>query len=168
MDNSDCSSNFITLKEMETYNKIISIEINIEVKTYDIDVAGHVNNVVYIRWLEDMRIELLTKIYPLEKLLAINFYPVVTSSEIKYKKQIKLFDRPVGKMLLQSYSHGVFILKAEIIVNGKLSFTATQKCVLMNLTSGQMLPQNQSDLLYPGLLTKNLFRSNQQELLTSN
>ena len=130
---------------MNTKNSITSIEINIEVKTYDIDVAGHVNNIVYIRWLEDMRIELFTKIYSLEKLLSINYYPVVASSEIKYKKQIKLFDKPVGKMLLQSYSHGVFILKAEIIVNAKLAFTATQKCVLINLTSGRMLPQNLND-----------------------
>lgn len=152
---------------MNTKNSITSIEINIEVKTYDIDVAGHVNNIVYIRWLEDMRIELFTKIYSLEKLLSINYYPVVASSEIKYKKQIKLFDKPVGKMLLQSYSHGVFILKAEIIVNAKLAFTATQKCVLINLTSGRMLPQNLNDLLYPSLLTTNLFKRNRQEFLAS-
>ena len=29
------------------------------VQTYDIDFANHVNNQVYVRWLEDLRMELL-------------------------------------------------------------------------------------------------------------
>ena len=123
---------------MITYSYLKSTEINIEIKTYDIDVAGHVNNMVYIRWLEDMRNELFSKICPLEKLLTINYYPVVVSSEIRYKKQIKLFDKPVGKMLLQSYSHGVFVFKAEISIDDHVAFISTQKSVLMNLNDNKM------------------------------
>ena len=118
--------------------KLDIIEMSFVVNTYDIDVAGHVNNIVYIRWLEDMRIELFAKLFPLEKLLAINYYPVVASSEIKYKKQIKLFDKPVGKMLLQSYSHGMFVFKAKININNNIVFIATQKCVLINLDDNKM------------------------------
>ena len=78
------------------------IEIPLTVNTYDIDVAGHVNNIVYIRWLEELRSLLFSQIYSLEKLLQINYYLVVAVSEIKYRKQIKLFDKPVGKMILNS------------------------------------------------------------------
>jgi len=111
----------------------------LKVNTYDIDIAGHVNNIVYIRWIEDLRPELFSQIYPLEKLLEINYYPVVISTELKYKGQIKLFDRPIGRIFLESYSHGVIMLKIEICLNDDTAFTATQKCVLMNLTTHKML-----------------------------
>jgi len=110
----------------------------LKVNTYDIDIVGHVNNIVYIRWIEDLRAELFSQIYPLEKLLEINYYPVVISTELKYKGQIKLFDKPIGRIFLESYSHGEIILKIEICLNENIAFTATQKCVLMNLTTQKM------------------------------
>lgn len=36
-------------------------ESELEVKTYDIAAAGHVNNIVYARWLEDLRNMLFKK-----------------------------------------------------------------------------------------------------------
>lgn len=123
---------------MATDNFPKSIVINIEVKTYDIDVAGHVNNLVYVRWREDLRNELFSQIYPLEKLIELNYYPVVISNEMKYKSQIKLFNKPVGTIYLDSYSHGVITLKAEINNNQRIVFTAIQKCVLMNLKTHKM------------------------------
>jgi acyl-CoA thioester hydrolase len=41
-------------------------ELTFTVKTYDIDFAGHVSNIVYIRWLEDLRFALLDEYFPLE------------------------------------------------------------------------------------------------------
>ena len=115
-----------------------AIEMKLDVKTYDIDIAGHVNNIVYIRWIEDLRADLFSQIYPLEKLLEINYYPVVISTELKYKGQIKLFDKPIGKIILENYSHGVIHLKVEITNNENIVFSATQKCVLMNLDTQKM------------------------------
>ncbi len=127
--------------------KSIIIELPLPVNTYDIDVAGHVNNIVYIRWLEDLRNMLFSKILSFKKLLALNHYFVVASSDIKYKKMIKLFDKPVGKMLLQSYSHGVFVLQTEIILDDSIAFTAIQKCVLINLADNKMVNGNLDDVL---------------------
>ena len=123
------------------------IEVPLLVNTYNIDVAGHVNNIVYVRWLEDMRNILFMQIYPMEKLLESNHHLVVVSSELKYKKQIKLFDKPLGKMFMQSYSHGIIILKAEIMVENSLAFIATQKCVLMNLNENKMFTGHIRDLV---------------------
>ena len=119
----------------------------LKVNTYDIDIAGHVNNIVYIRWIEDLRAELFSQIYPLEKLLEINYYPVVISTELKYKGQIKLFDKPIRRIFLESYSHGVIMLKIEICLNDDTAFTATQKCVLMNLTTHKMLMESFEKLI---------------------
>jgi hypothetical protein len=57
---------------------------------------------------------------------------------MKYKKQIVLFDKPIGKKLVHSYSHGIILLKVEIRVNNQIVFTATQKCVVFNLINKRM------------------------------
>jgi len=36
-------------------------KMTIRVATYDIDYANHVSNIVYFRWLEDLRLQLLEK-----------------------------------------------------------------------------------------------------------
>ncbi len=126
--------------------KSLFVEAHIPVNTYDIDVAGHVNNIVYIRWLEDLRNKLFSQIHPLEKLLETNHYPVVISCDVKYKKQIKLSDKPVGRIFLENYIHGVFTLKAEILLNNHIAFTAIQKCVLMDLSSHKMFKGNIHDI----------------------
>ena len=48
------------------------LEINLElpIKTYDIDFAGIVSNIVYIRWLEDLRLRIFEVHQPLEQLMA--------------------------------------------------------------------------------------------------
>jgi len=127
--------------------KPLFTKIPLIVNTYDIDVAGHVNNIVYIRWLEDMRNELFSQFYDLKKLLEINHYLVVASCEMKYKRTIKLFDKPVGIIHLHSYSHGVIIFKAEIEIDNQIAFIATQKCVLMNLDNNKMFYGNINDLI---------------------
>ncbi|MDP3444393.1 MAG: acyl-CoA thioesterase [Ignavibacteria bacterium] len=114
------------------------IESELKVNTYDIDVANHVNNIVYLRWLEDLRNLLFAHICPLETLLKLNYYHGVISTEMKYKKQIVLFDKPIGKKLVHSYSHGIILLKVEIRVNNQIVFTATQKCVVFNLINKRM------------------------------
>lgn len=128
-------------------NPQLQIELPLSVNTYDIDAAGHVNNIVYLRWLEDMRNKLFSKIYDLQKLLEINHYLVVASCEMKYKKTIKLFDKPIGKMFLHSFSHGIFVFKAEIAIDNHIAFIATQKCVLMNLDNNKMFYGNINNLI---------------------
>jgi len=119
-----------------------TIELPLKVHTYDIDIAHHVNNIVYVRWLEDMRNEIFIKLNLLESLLELNYYPVVVSCEMRYKKQIKILDYPVGKMKLESNSHGIMIFKSVIRVNDAIVYTASQKCVFMNLTTNKMITEN--------------------------
>jgi acyl-CoA thioester hydrolase len=126
--------------------KYITQELSLNVNTYDIDAAGHVNNIVYLRWLEDMRNFLFSQFCPLRNILEIGYYPMVAACEMKYKKSIKLFDRPVGRMFVKDYRRGIFYLKAEIKVAGKMVFTAEQKCVLVRLSDNKMLKEEYGNL----------------------
>jgi acyl-CoA thioester hydrolase len=113
-------------------------ESEIEIKTYDIDVAGHVNNIVYIRWIEDLRSELLGSCYSMDELLEKNLYPVVTSTNIRYRSQLKLSDRLKGIMWVDSVKHGLMQLKVIFQRDDETIATAEQNCVLMDLETGKM------------------------------
>ncbi len=113
-------------------------ESEIEIKTYDIDVAGHVNNIVYIRWIEDLRSRLLGSCYSMDELLEKNLYPVVTSTEIRYRSQLKLSDRLKGVIWIESIRHGLMQLKVIFQRDDEVIATAEQNCVLMNLETGRM------------------------------
>lgn len=117
---------------------ICELESALEVKPYDIDVAGHVNNIVYVRWLEDLRSKILDSRYPLSELLKKDLYPVVTTTQIHYKNQLKLGDRPRGTIRMESIRHGVMNLEVIFRKEDDIVATAEQSCVLMNLRTGKM------------------------------
>ena len=63
--------------------------------TYQIDFVGHVNNIVYIQWLENARIKLIeamglsvTKLAEEDEIL-----PIITETDIKYKKPFYLSNK---------------------------------------------------------------------------
>ena len=124
---------------MENSINNISVRLDLEIKTYDIDIAGHVNNAVYVQWIEDLRTKLFNEHFNLPELLSKNLYPVVVSTEINYKKSLKMFDKPIGVMKIESLDHGIFTLKAEISLNNKIAAFCTQKCVIFNLKESAMI-----------------------------
>ena len=124
---------------MKIENEKYCASINFKIKTYEIDAAGHVNNIVYLKWFENLRTKLFEDYFNLKFLLSSNLYPVVISTNIHYKKYLKLFDNPAGFINLISYDHGIIKLKFEIKVNGEISALGEQRCVLMDLISGKMV-----------------------------
>ncbi|HEY9165315.1 MAG TPA: acyl-CoA thioesterase [Candidatus Kryptonia bacterium] len=113
-------------------------EIEFEVSTYDIDAAHHVNNIVYVRWLEDLRCKLLASRYPVEELLKRNLYPVVALTKIRYRNQLRLADKLEGIIWVESIEHGLMRLKAIFQKADLVIVTAEQECVLMDLQTGKM------------------------------
>ena len=119
-------------------NKLFSTTTKIDVKPYDIDAAGHVNNTVYVRWLEDLRIRLFENFLPINELLKQNQHLVVTSTTINYKRQISLNDNPVASMQLIRFDRVIWVLHAEFKVNDSLAAFAEQKCVVVNLLTSKI------------------------------
>src|ERR1700740_1795075 len=67
-------------------------------RTYDIDFAGIVSNIVFIRWLEDLRLCLLDQAYPLLRALAEDIAPILLSTRIDYRRPVTIADPVVGRM----------------------------------------------------------------------
>lgn len=119
--------------------KPLEVILDLPIKTYDIDFAGIVSNIVYIRWLEDLRLKILESYFPLEKLMAQGYCPIVNSTEIKYNKALRMVDRPVGKMWIAKLSRLRCTLQAEIYSHDEIVAAATQVGFFVNLET--MRPQ---------------------------
>lgn len=120
--------------------KLLEVTLEFPVKTYDIDFAGIVSNIVYLRWLEDLRLEMLEAYLPLEQLMARGYCPIITSTQIEYKKALKMCDRPVGKMWLAKLSKLRCTLQAEIHLNNRIVTTATQVGFFIDLGIMRPMP----------------------------
>ena len=111
---------------MNMNQKPLEVTLKFSVKTYDIDFAGIVSNIVYLRWLEDLRLKILESYLPLEQLMAKGYCPIVNSTEIKYQKALRLGDSPVGKMWMSQLGRLRCTLQAEIYLGQEIAATATQ------------------------------------------
>lgn len=115
------------------------VESPLTVRTYDIDFIGHVNNIVYIRWLEDLRIIFLETHYPLKEMMRHNFAPVIAHTNIHYKHAINLFDEPVGRVWLEDVRLATFVLGQEFIVRGQVMASATQRGCFVNIDTSKII-----------------------------
>src|SRR6476661_8571171 len=104
----------------------LEVELALRVRTYDIDFAGVVSNIVYIRWLEDLRMKLLDEHLPLEGQVKQGRSPVLASTRIEYRRPIRLFDHPVGRMWMSDVSRARWTVHAEILLDGQPAAVAVQ------------------------------------------
>ncbi len=102
------------------------VQLPITVKTYDIDFAHIVHNAVYIRWLEDLRTELLAAHYSIEQLVADGRSPILTKTEIEYKWPARFGDEVLGQMWITRLSRTKWVVEAEVLANGVVAMTAVQ------------------------------------------
>ncbi len=64
-----------------------------EVRGYELDSYGHVNNAVYVSYTEQARWEILKNAGLLTSFLDRNLLLVVTETNIRYMRELKLFDK---------------------------------------------------------------------------
>jgi len=104
------------------------VELPIRIKTYDIDFVGHVNNIVYVRWLEDLRLHLLDQYFPLEPMRQDGVVPIIVNTHIHYRAGIELSDHEVlARMWVREFARATFYLDAEFTVKGAVRCTAWQR-----------------------------------------
>lgn len=108
--------------------------INLEVKTYDIDFAGVVSNIVYVKWIEDLRLAMLATHYPLQEQLKRNIAPAILQTKIDYKKSIRLFDEVSGRIWISDIQKIKWFLQAEIYAQNKVAAVVEQSGIFVSLS----------------------------------
>ncbi|MEM9161816.1 MAG: thioesterase family protein [Cyanobacteria bacterium P01_F01_bin.4] len=109
------------------------IQLNFEVKTYDIDFAGIVSNIVYIRWLEDLRLKMIEQSWPIQTQLIANIAPLLANTNISYKRPVTLHDDLCGSMWMSRLKQLKRVVNAEFHVDNQIVATATQSGCFIDL-----------------------------------
>jgi acyl-CoA thioester hydrolase len=105
------------------------------IRTYDIDFAGIVSNIVFIRWLEDLRLGLMDRAYPLIQALAEDVAPILLSTRITYRRPVTIADPLVGRIRVAGLTRVRWQLAAEFLVNGTVHAEAAQEGLFMRLST---------------------------------
>ena len=103
------------------------VELDIVVKTYDVDMAQIVHNAVYIRWLEDLRTAMMDKYLPLQHWMARDLMPVLLETRISYRRAVKLFDAVHGRLEMPRIGPVKWEMAIQFTVNGELRADARAK-----------------------------------------
>jgi acyl-CoA thioester hydrolase len=107
----------------------------LRVQTYDIDFAGVVSNIVFVRWLEDLRLGLMAESYPLVTALADDVAPVLVATRIVYRRPVTIVDPLIGRMRVASLGRVRWRLAAEFAVGETIHAEAEQDGLFVRLST---------------------------------
>lgn len=100
-----------------------------EVYSFHIDFIGHVNNIVYLQWMEIGRAKLLEAIgMPTHEIFHQGFVPVLVQTNITYKAPLYLGDRVQIKLWLSELRNASAIMQFSFFsAQGTLAAEGWQK-----------------------------------------
>ncbi|AFZ57378.1 acyl-CoA thioesterase [Anabaena cylindrica FACHB-243] len=88
------------------------IVFELEVYSFHIDFIGHVNNIVYIQWMEIGRTKLLEAVeMPTQKIFQQGFAPVLVQTNITYKLPLYLGERVQVEMWISELKNASAIMQ---------------------------------------------------------
>jgi acyl-CoA thioester hydrolase len=115
-------------------------ELTFTAQSYDVDFMGIVSNIVYVRWLEDLRLELLARYHPLNHQLARGYTPILARTEIVYKHPVQLGEPVCGRMWVSDLARARWTVSAELHGPQHLAASATQVGYFWNLDARRPIP----------------------------
>ena len=141
------------------------IRIEVQVMFFDTDCAAVVHNIAYLRFIETARTLLAEQMgMGLTDMACSGLYPVVTRTEIDYKKPAVLGDKLSVDGWLESLDRTRFWCGFEVrrIKDGQLMVASRQMLALVQMPPGRpvRLPADWQEK-YAHLLTRNVGASSQ-------
>jgi acyl-CoA thioester hydrolase len=113
------------------------VELDLPVRTYDIDFAGVVSNIVFVRWLEDLRLAMMDEAYPIARGLAEDVAPILLETRIAYARAVTIGDALKGRMWVTRMGRVKWQLAAEFVVGEAVHARAEQTGLFIRLSTGR-------------------------------
>jgi acyl-CoA thioester hydrolase len=90
-----------------------SVQHSFRVMTYDIDFAGIVSNITYIRWLEDLRNLFAEQALSIGDAFQRGIAPALMRTEIDYLAPVRFPDTVTARMWMAEQGRSKWVLAAE-------------------------------------------------------
>ncbi|HEX8472588.1 MAG TPA: thioesterase family protein [Pyrinomonadaceae bacterium] len=120
---------------------MISTEKELPIRPYDVDMAGIVSNIVYVRWLEDLRMALLHEFFDVPEMLERGLMPVVVRTEIDYRASLRFLNRCTGRMDVAAIGRTSATMRATFRnESGAVAAEAVQIGVFVDTRTGKPVP----------------------------
>jgi acyl-CoA thioester hydrolase len=104
-----------------------TVQHSFRVMTYDIDFAGIVSNISYIRWLEDLRNLFAEQALSIGDALQRGIAPALMRTEIDYLAPVRFPDIVTGRMWMTEQGRSKWVLAAEFQSQGTNQIVARAK-----------------------------------------
>jgi len=106
---------------------------------YDVDVAGVVNNAVYVRWLEDLRTCFMTRWLSFEESLARGLAPTLVRLEVDYRVALRMGDSVAGRLWFKEIARASALIETEILrsADGRVCAHALQTVCFVDQRRGR-------------------------------
>ncbi len=114
-------------------NRVMEVEMPIPVHGYDVDFMGIVNNTVYVKWLEDLRMAILDKYFPLQDMLKDGNSPILAETKVQYKYPVTFDSHLIGKCRIWLTGRSRWQAEHEISGDGRIYATAQQSGYYFNI-----------------------------------
>ena len=98
----------------------------IKVHSYDVDYMQIVNNTVYVKWFEDLRMAMLDKFFPLTEMMKENYTPILAETHVKYQRSVTLDSKPIGRVWLSGLGASKWVAQFEIVEGDVIYCTGSQ------------------------------------------
>lgn len=119
---------------MEEKRKMLVIR-DLQVHSYDVDFMQIVNNTVYVKWFEDLRMAILDENFPLPEMLRDGNSPILSETRIQYKHPVTFDSHPVGYAWMAELQKGRWTIELEIREGDRIYATGRQTGYYFNMAS---------------------------------
>ncbi|WP_419163717.1 acyl-CoA thioesterase [Candidatus Palauibacter sp.] len=103
------------MDESATGSQVDAFEIEIAVRTYELDMLGHVNNAVYLNWLEQGRLSAMERCGYSVRSLARDWLTNIVRAEVDFRSPTLYGDRLIVTTALARVGRTSFSLASEIL-----------------------------------------------------
>ncbi len=110
---------------------------SLSIYPFHIDAIGHVNNIIYIQWMEIGRVLLLESVgMPIVETIKAGFGPALVETSISYKMPLYLGDQVSASIWLSQLCGASARLEFEFFnQNGECSAIGSQRGIFIDLKS---------------------------------
>ena len=118
------------------------VVLEIPVAWGEMDAFAHVNNTVFVRWFESVRIACFERAGMLERMMTEKIGPILARTEIDHRRPVTYPDTVTTETCIVSIGNSSFVMGYRITSHAQKAVVAEGKTVvvLFNYTTGEKVP----------------------------